>query len=186
MRAVTRGHRFKALVFGFAVPLSACEGIIFEDFEGSFKAKFEAKSTGEDPNFEDTKTVDPNDNADVKNHRDSIVAGSVQVNWVQATIIEMHPDNKAEWGWGELRLRQTGVAEYPEAPIATFSSVPLVAGQSYRIDFGDPANKQYLVDLVFKNPDGKIDAYMFGGSDVVPVHFDVEVEFNLSGEVAGP
>lgn len=169
------------------LPLAACDGLIFEEFEGGFKTKFTAQSTGSDPNFTDTRTVDPNENADVREYRDSIVSGTVQVNWVQAKILDPLPgDNQGQWGWGELYLRKTGEADYPPNPIAKFSSVPIVGNQSYRLDFGDPANKQYLIDLVFDNPDGKVDAYMFGGADVVPVHFEVEIEFNLSGEVALP
>src|SRR5262245_55250479 len=96
------------IVLAYAASLTGCS-VISKDFGGDVRVDFKVKTDLMTNSINDVFTVNPDDNEDVRNHRDQIDSARVLAIWLR--LDDVDPENGAEQIVGQCDVKNTDEPE---------------------------------------------------------------------------
>jgi hypothetical protein len=146
--------------------------------------------------FAAEKDYRPDDNPDIKNNRDRLEDGTVQIRSLAITLTRIGANNAAKFAWGKVYATPKGTAlgfkleddvSKPcaeSSASACFEAIALVPTDTQGDRGGlsldiSPDQKAKLIDLVFNNPELTVTVVGWTDQKEKPVVFDADVVFSI-------
>jgi hypothetical protein len=174
-------------------------GCGFDSLQKTVKLRLHFEVDGTAGSFESQQDYKPDDNADIKDNREILKAGVINVRSMSVIFTDV-PDQTARFAWGRVYAYPKGTAlniDIDEDKIksckesqatACFDSVALVrtqtmAGEGLQRDGlsldVSPEHKAKIVDLVLNHPELTVQVVGWTDQKDSPVTFEADVIFNI-------
>jgi hypothetical protein len=169
------------VVLGLMPLISGCG---FDAVEIATDLRLSFNINGAEGEFEQEQNYKPDDNPDIKSHRDKLADSVIRIRDVTIQINSIGDKNKADFVWAkvyaypvdkpldrtEIEKDKRSNCEESLLAAACFEAGSLSEGKELHLDM-TPTQKANLVDLVFNHPE--LTVKFIGWSD----HVDEPVEF---------
>ena len=192
----------KRLSWTLAIITSALmfSGCGFDSLQETVKLRLNFSVSSDKGAFESEETYRPDDNQDIRDNRERIEQGEIQIRSMSVIMTRIGETNAANFAWGKVYVTAKGdgtVIDYEtdkatsckeSKASACFEAIPLIPTDTTDEDSNDRGGltldmtadqKVALIDLIFNNPELAVKVVGWTDKQSEPTEFDVDVVFTI-------
>ena len=189
--------RWTSALLASAIFVSGCG---FDSIQETVKLRLNFSVDSQLGAFESEETYRPDDNQDIKDNRDRIDQGEIQIRTMSVILTRIGETNAANFAWGKIYVTAKGdgaTVDYEadktlpckeSKASACFEAIPLIPTDTTDADSNDRGGltldmtadqKVALIDLIFNNPELSVKVVGWTDKQSEPTQFDVDVVFTI-------
>ncbi|MEE2903741.1 MAG: hypothetical protein VYC39_15550 [Myxococcota bacterium] len=188
------------LPFALITSVLMLSGCGFDTLQETVKLRLNFSVISDKGAFESEEIYRPDDNEDIRNNRDRIEQGEIQIRNMSVVLTRIGQTNAAKFAWGKVYVAAKADSAAVDYEIdrarpckeskasACFEAIPLIPTDTTDQDSNDRGGltldmtteqKSALIDLIFNQPELSVKVVGWTDKQSEPTDFDVDVIFTL-------